>query len=280
MLCCLLWVTRAHADVTDYSLNITGGGTIEQGHALHLFLDTEILSGSINFSDYANLTVTGLPANSDLRFVVYPGGVITSDTVTPYTVDPIGFNPGQNFFEFETTALTPVGTYALTYTVTSSLTHITHSLQRTVHVVPPSFYVPSTQPFPPPTPIPQLSAWEQNMIYWGNFNCTQIPSLGPVWQRGAWEASVWFYDGEAVYKQIAAYTNNPTVWNPCGLELQSGYQAAITANANQFFGLEVFTKGLRMNYEQTHDPGTLTTLSLDMSRGHLGEDQPLTGPLP
>ena len=252
----------AHATAAhDYALEIDGGTIIERGTSEHSFFETDITTGTINYSDLAVLTVTGLPAGVDLNFLYSSAHIVTNNM--PYAVDSIGFNAASNSFDIETTSASPLGSFTLTFSVTSSVTHVTHTVQRTYTVVAPSFFtLPAKQAFPPSTPIPQLSTWEQNMITVGQFQCNQQM----IAAQGSYVGSANFYDGARAFFQIGDYTGNHTFWDQCAQWENSVYQPKILSLPNQmaYEGYDMFTKGMRLNYQKYNDPNSQTAVNLQV----------------
>jgi len=87
-----------------------------------------------------------------------------------------------------------------------------------------------------------LSAWESNMVAKGQQHCATA-TLDST-----------YYDAERVFYQIAAYTNNPATWIPCSQTKEAAYRNNyVIPNGGQLPGYWNFTKGMRIDFEQTGD---------------------------
>jgi hypothetical protein len=67
----------------------------------------------------------------------------------------------------------------------------------------------------PPPPIPQLQTWQSRMLSGGTLFCNAAEISAAIGASGVvTEGNVWYYDGEKVFQQIAAYTKDPS-WYAC-----------------------------------------------------------------
>jgi hypothetical protein len=87
------------------------------------------------------------------------------------------------------------------------------------------------------------------------------------------ETTVWYYDGARVYFQLADYTGNRALYEPCALNIARQYRDYVIATNGGIAGWRVHPHGLRMAYERTGDPSyraaliVLTTKTTDAFYG-------------
>jgi hypothetical protein len=119
--------------------------------------------------------------------------------------------------------------------------------------VPDDFLIHETDPLPAPhspgvPPIPGFERWENHMLAFGQYHCRQANYQG-IWDGG----SVWFYDGQRMFYQIADYMRLP-FFNACAEMIGDSYQDYVFDRVGQDYPYRTFTGGLRMDYERTGDP--------------------------
>jgi hypothetical protein len=125
---------------------------------------------------------------------------------------------------------------------------ITKTTNIPLRVLAPAAPVPPAQ-FLPSLPIPGLSKWQTEMLRIGQ-KCDPAFNYGTF----SYEQTDWFYDGARVYFQIGDYTGDRS-WDACALNIARQYRDRVIALNGKLSGWRVFTRGLRMAYERTGDPG-------------------------
>jgi hypothetical protein len=99
-------------------------------------------------------------------------------------------------------------------------------------------------------PIPGFKIWEEKMMVYGRkqMNEKQINIL----QDPQCERYVWYYDGQRVFYQIAAYTGD-TQWYKFAADSMANYRDYIFELERSVPGWRVFPHGLYMDYILTGD---------------------------
>jgi len=109
---------------------------------------------------------------------------------------------------------------------------------------------------PPPTtvpPIPERANWETRMTYYGALHCNEAAIAWAVGSDGVnSEDNVWYYDGTKVYKEIAAYTQNPG-WSTCAGYTNTAYRSFVLGATSSYdlSGWRIFPHGLAIDYWRT-----------------------------
>lgn len=98
---------------------------------------------------------------------------------------------------------------------------------------------------PAPVPIPELKAWEASMITWGKKLIDQRAQPFS-------EATVWYYDGQRIFYQIADYTGDPS-WNEAARNARDIYRPYVLKNRGRIPGWRVFPQGFLMDWQRNRD---------------------------
>ena len=121
--------------------------------------------------------------------------------------------------------------------------------------VPDDFLIAEADPLPTPhsagqPPLPGLAQWEHYMLDFGQYHCRQAF----IAKQGIWDGgSIWFYDGQRAFYQIADYTG-VSLFNACAEQIGDLYQQYVFARNGVDYLYRTFTSGFRMDYERTQDP--------------------------
>lgn len=230
----------------DYSLQTSGPHHVVQGHYLFFQLTGVVTTGP---DENATPTVSGLPFGA---IATFPNMIKFCCTDHLWTIN------GSTPVQINTTAATPVGTYALTITYTS-VSGVVRSVIHSLVIDPvPVPIAPVT--FPADVPLASQVQWEANMIKFGKMWCT-TPAGGP-----AYEGNPWYYDGERVYWQVSDYTKD-TSYNKCATDLDALYASYVLTN-NGTQGYHVFPVGLAMNFLRTGNVQAKAALLLLLDKGY------------
>jgi hypothetical protein len=235
----LLWsCIRASATVQDYVINTNGPHHVVQGHNLFFSAKAVVTSGD---NENAFPSIVGLPIRTTATF---PNLLHYCCGVFMWTVDQ------ENPVKISTSITTPTGVYPLT------LKYITASgLQRSTSYLlyaDPQPLVINVQHFPAAKQLASVAQWNSNMLLHGKEHCT-TSELALV------ETSVWYYDGERVYYQIADATGDPT-WNACAQLIGHFYRSYVLSTNGVIPGWRVFPHGQALDYQRTSDPLSLQAL--------------------
>jgi chitodextrinase len=216
-----------------YSLGSAGPRNVVQGHPINIAISGKLLLGA---SEGISLNVENLPANTTYSFP-----------------NKQWFTNFGSSLRIETNDNTPIGVYIIKITGKSWNTGLVREIPYTFNVNPapqPLSYTPvSAVP-----PIPNLAKWESQMQSFGQTYCNRDTILS----QGGWEGSIWYYDGERVFYQIADYTKD-SKWNQCAQYVEEVYRdGEVMPSSGRIGGWRVFPHGLCEDFKRTGD-----TLSKD-----------------
>jgi hypothetical protein len=219
---------------------------VTQGHLLYVQVNMGLVSGT---KQRVRIKVSGLPDGAVLHFPDLEDHSVCC-TFDRRTATAELYNPERTQFAIATTPATKVGRYVLQISAESG------GLVKNFNY---ELFIDAPQPLASGTvqgfsPIPQLREWRENMKRHGADWCLQETSPGVRCGTGAENCS-WYYDGERVYQQIAAYTGDPK-WNRCANNSKLFYrdQYVMAASpAGSIQGWRVFPHGLYNDYRLTGD---------------------------
>jgi hypothetical protein len=110
-----------------------------------------------------------------------------------------------------------------------------------------------------PGGIPELAAWEAQMVAFGTRICDQLAAGGMTSDQRLVHV---YYDQARVMYQIADYTRD-TRWNACAQRALAVYRDEyVLRNQGRVPGYWNFTTGLRMHFERTGQSASKTALQL------------------
>lgn len=229
----------ASSQTLDYVISASGPHYVVQGHYIFFQVNGSVLHGT---DQPATPSVSGLPGAATASWPDLKKFCCGSFL---YRIS------GSTTVKINTSSSTPVGTYVLRITYTSQ-----SGVVRTTSF---RLYVdrlrslPAVSRYPAFVPLASVAQWEENMTHFGRAHCTAVE------MAGMYQGWVWYYDGERVYYQIADYTGDKALWEPCALMVQANYRGYVLANTNSsgaadIPGYKVFAKGLALNVRRTGDP--------------------------
>lgn len=174
--------------------------------------------------------------------------------------------PSTNF-RLRTSASTAPGPYQVTFTFVNSGVPTTGTYQFNV-VAAPTFRTTPPALFPA---IPGRANWETQMVTLGHRWCdahnglsTDDKNASGHFQTGwGWQEDTWFYDGGRVYQQVDDYTSkvvgqpNHALWQHCAQTVLDPYREYMIANNGAVAGYSMFSYGMEMDYQRTHNPDDL-----------------------
>lgn len=232
----------AGAQVSDFTLTVTGPVNVVRGHYMFLGLKGTVTAGTD--TELVTPSISGLPAGATAHFI---------NMEKLCCQNKIWRIESDNPIRIDTLKTTPYGTYPLTirYQTDSGLVRTT---TYTITVGQEPVAVSGPKRYPADVALSALETWQKQMLSFGKFHCTTA-------ELAIWEGNVWYYDGERVYYQIADYTQDP-FWNTCA-QLEEGlYRDYVITNNGGLPGWRIFAKGLAMDYQRTGDPLSKTAVDL------------------
>jgi hypothetical protein len=219
----------------EFTVGASGPHHVVQGYYITFLANASITSGD---DSSGTVRVTGVPSGAALRYPnqeIYCCGV-QGDIASVYRISDSPITVRIN-----TSVATPVGTYPLTITYTAQ--GISRSAIYSIVVDPVPVPLPKQTP-PADTPVPDLALYEQHMITYGRKWCDLPMSM--------WEGSVWYYDGQRVYYNIADYTRNQS-WYACAQTVETLYKGFVVQTNGSFQGWRYFPHGLYEDYIRNGD---------------------------
>jgi hypothetical protein len=232
----------------DFALSATGPRNVVQGHDMYVIIAGQTLSGA---GGNTTLSVLNAPAGSshfwpDLAVTCCGNGEDGSFVYGGATF--------TTTLRLTAGATTPTGSHTITVKAVSN--NVTRQLSFTFNVLaPPS-------PTNPPTigsmpAIPNLSNWQTNMTTYGQQICNYLDTPGLTFgDRLNWV----YYDQIRVMYQISDYVPaSASYWNACALKARGVFRDEyVLPNDGGVRGEQIFTTGLRMDYERTGDAQSKT----------------------
>jgi hypothetical protein len=248
----------------DYTWEFIGPHHVTQGYEIYVAIPTSQTQGTATRLNY---TVSGLPPYSALHWPDMEAGQCCGvlSLSAPNDTEQL-YSPGDTQLEIVTNVggSTPPGSYTLSVTTsTGAAMGGSPAYTKTWNiVVDPAQTLAQNTPTSAPA-IPNKADWENNMVSYGTSFCNNVGAPGS-------QQSVQYYDGTKVYYQVADYTNNAGLWNPCALNVRSAYRDGyVMPNNGAVSGYNRFTHGLYMDYLRTSDPVSKTAVHLMAPTGGL-----------
>lgn len=224
----------------DYHFSIyQSPRNVVRGYAIYLTFRLKLLAGTGGVT--VSVTLLNPPPGATYGFGQFINPP-TAQTGSIYVAQGGGETDVLTIF---TSSSTPVGTYSITLRATGGNVTKDISYPITVVAVPSSITTAAPLSLPP---IPGLSVWEEKMVSLGTKWCNRDQILA----EGLWEGSVWYYDGERVYYQIADYTQN-AFWDQCAHYVEEVYRPYVLTNNGAIPGWRVFPDGLLKDFRNTGD---------------------------
>jgi len=222
----------------DFQLATWGARSAFRGSPLYVGLSSALTAGTSQSIDLAVNAPAGFSV-SLLEAFRRPNG------------DPFGYgSTWQMTVRIDSTAAA-LGSHVIRVTGTAG--GVSRSVDLPVTVRAPAASPPAPL-YPALSALPQLPAWEANMRSYGGAHCDRATILA----NSTWEGSVWYYDGERVYYQIADYTRDPS-WAACARYVEEMYRDTyVLPNNGALPGWRLFTRGMTLDYQKTGDEASRT----------------------
>jgi hypothetical protein len=237
----------------DYRLDTNGANAVYEGYDLYIGISAVLLGGNT-----AHLTFDApavLPAGATFHVICTYNTSISNEQADSYW-DSLGrqwcYNGNNSSVSnpvtvrVRTSPTTPLGQYSVTIRTEAGGIERDAIVGFTVLGVP----QPPVRQAAPIPPIPGVATWQQNMTSLGQKWCNPFETMA-----FGYEPQIWYYDGGRTYFQLSDYSNNPSQWTPCAVNIVNQYRDFVLGAAS-VPGWRVFPHGLAMNYWRTGDPSS------------------------
>lgn len=225
----------------DYSLRVVGPQTATQGYPLYLRIEAEVTEGQrmwVNYDvDTFDFALVGAGVNPGWGNTTWGPAPVNLKLEIPPTAKP--------------------GLYSVTITAESAGT--IHSVKVPVEVVEPTAIRRVAQGRQSNADI---EGWRSRMVEYGQKHCNQ----GLVARMGSWEGSIWYYDGDRVYQQMAKYLKDDK-WLACAGYSRAVYRNYVLKANGKVPGYRVFPHGLFLE-GSSNSKRALEALSKNSSYAH------------
>jgi hypothetical protein len=229
-------------------LKITGPKHTYVGTDFYLTVDINRVAGEI---ENTYISVSGLPSDFSVSFPDI-ARTCCGDSANGYFLWAL--NQANTSVKISVPANAAVGEYTLKINFISNA--VNESVEHKI-VVSNSFPVYNLTYSELP-PIPLLGSYNDNMLFYGK---KLLGDRASVLSYTLWEGNVWYYDGQRVAYQIAAYTGN-NEFNDFALNPRDVYRPYVLDNNGQIGGWRNFAQGFRMEFEKTGDLESKRAVSL------------------
>lgn len=224
--------TSPSGSTFNFEMQLSGTHNVVQGYDTYLQLDYADIARPMGFvAGTVDATISGLPPNSTASMYDPNSFVVSFDPTTGL----LKLNPSSirqdTALHILTTGSTPLGTYTITLgnAHAEQYPNVLHSYSYALNVAAPSFTSGTPVSYPP---IPSIGdkntsgTWVYGMVTKGSTAafCGQNSGAGAN-----------FYDGIRAYQQTQAYdeangiTGNPSQWNTCIANRETGYLSYINS---------------------------------------------------
>lgn len=232
----------------DFTLTTGGPQNVVQGRPLYFVLTATPVSGTS--PTLIPIAVAGLPAGATVSFPDIAQTCCGTNQI--YSLS----SPVSTTIQINTLASTPVGSAALTVSVTAGT--VTRSVSYPLAVTAPPNPL-SQQPYAAASSVPQLALWQSNMTTYGQTFCAQLSdsTLTADQKLGAT-----YYDSQRVFYNIRDYTEASS-WDTCAQKAQVIYRDAyVIPNNGGVPGYWNFPHGLYQSYIRTSDAASKNAVLL------------------
>lgn len=225
----------------SYELQLTGPQSVYRGYDVYVEIQAHFsgVPSNLYFTDVR------IPQGFKYHLICSPYAPNCSQDASHRSYQYRGVDPVRLRLTPDTTVAPGAYQIGLTTEAGGEIRQLTVPMR--VLALPPA---PAPQARPTAPPIPQLKRWRSTMLELGGKWCN-LQNPDAKFAFGV-ESQVWYYDGARVYFQIADYTGDKR-WEGCALNIARQYRDYVLNAKGKIPGWRVFTRGLRLAYERTHD---------------------------